>query len=110
MFPGPCMFLHVNPCLFPDPLAWILSPLADVTVSESDRAEFACKVAPPSTHVKWYIDAIEIYESEKYHIEAQGDRRYLRIVSVAQWDAGIITVDAEGAVSEATLTVQGRII
>ena len=92
-----------------EPLARFVYPLANVTVSESEDARFACQVVPSDAAAKWFIDGIEIYESEKYEIEARDHIRALVIHRASLWDEGSISVVVEGVVSEAVLSVQGRI-
>ncbi|TRY90214.1 hypothetical protein DNTS_005822 [Danionella cerebrum] len=80
--------------------------LSNVVANEGKDAIFKCSVTPPDATVRWLRNSIPITEGPKFKMAQGGSSHSLTITTVAQEDAGEISVDAEGKLSKATLQVQ----
>jgi len=72
-------------------------------------AVFVCKVSPPSAEVRWFVDGIDVFASDKYrlsHNDTDGIHQ-LAIHHVTYADEGEVSVKAGGVTSTAYLTVTG---
>ena len=78
-----------------------------VTVAEGNTAVFCCFVSPDNAQVKWYIDGIQIYESEKYKIEENGPERKLSIHHSNKLDEGPVTAATEHDETASDFYVEG---
>ena len=92
--------------------AWIvpqiIADIEDIVVAEGTAAEFSIKVAPEDAEALWYIDGIQVFESDKFKLVSSGHWRYLVIYDTSEFDSGIITVCVGDEKMEAELSVQGR--
>ena len=107
---GACLLLICLrfPFLFVSLDACFTSPLNDTSVPEHDVARFVCYVHPPDSEVQWFIDDIQILPSAKYHIEAEGESRTLRVNNASKWDEGEICVKLGCLETRANLHVEGE--
>lgn len=86
----------------------LTAKLNNVAATEGKDAVFKCAVTPADASVKWFHNNIPITAGPKYKLEHGGNSHSLTITSVAQKDAGEVSVDAEGKVCKATLQVQRK--
>ena len=84
--------------------------IEDITVAEGTAAEFSVKVSPEDAPTLWYIDGIQVFESDKFEITSAGSWRYLVIYDTTQFDSGTITVVVGEEDMEGYLVVEGKII
>uniref|UniRef100_A0A8C3B0J3 Ig-like domain-containing protein n=1 Tax=Cyclopterus lumpus TaxID=8103 RepID=A0A8C3B0J3_CYCLU len=80
--------------------------LNNVAATEGKDAVFKCAVSPADADVKWFHNNVPVTAGPRYRIERGGGSHSLTIASVAQKDAGEISVDAEGKSCKASLQVQ----
>ena len=83
-------------------------PLQSVTVTEEEKAEFLCQLSKPVKNVKWFRDGSALKHGKKYDVKCEGAQHSLKIHKALTEDAGEYAVQANGAKSEAQLTVEGE--
>ena len=88
-------------CTFIEPLP------KNIVVDEGETAEFYCLVSPQDAPVTWYIDGIQIYESDKYLIEVYNAERRLYIQHSNKFDEGTITASTQDDETAAQFYVEG---
>ena len=79
-------------------------PLSDLDVQPSETATLQCTVAGvPLPQTQWFVSGIELYESDRYHIEQRDDTAILQILNVIIDDTEMAyTCKALNAIGEAT--------
>ena len=105
-----CFLLHA------ESVCALTQTLSDVCVHttpmDDSMAVFVCKFHPSSTHVRWFVDGIDVCASNKYrlsHNKADGRHR-LEIHHVTCADEGEVSIKAGGITSTAYLTVTGSFL
>lgn len=83
------------------------SGLSAVVAEEGREATFQCVVTPSDAAVTWFRDGAQLQPSEKFLMSQSGASHSLTILSLVLEDAGLITAEAEGVTSAATLRVRG---
>lgn len=86
----------------------IISELHNLTVLEGDDATFKAVVSPDDVALKWQHHGQDIVPSERFATTRVGLCHTLTIQQCRLSDTGIVTVHAEGLVSSARLSVQGK--
>ena len=79
-------------------------PLSDLNVQPSETATLECTVAGvPLPRTQWFVSGIELYESDRYHIEQRDDTAILQILNVIIDDTEMsYTCKAVNVIGEAT--------
>ena len=79
-------------------------PLSDLNVQPSETATLECTVAGvPLPRTQWFVSGIELYESDRYHIEQRDDTAILQILNVIIDDTEMsYTCKAVSVIGEAT--------
>ena len=85
-------------------------PLSDATILEGDTAELTCEVNKEGATVKWFADAKEITDDDKFEIIAEATVHTLRVKDAALSDAGEITAKVEDEQTSAKLSIEGRVM
>lgn len=94
---------------FPVPrLVEIISELHNLTVREGDDATFKVVVSPEDVALKWQLNGQDVVPSERLTTARNGLCHILTIRQCRLSDTGIVTVNAEGLMSSARLSVQGK--
>lgn len=83
------------------------SGLSAVVAEEGREATFQCVVTPSDAAITWFRDGVQLQPSEKFLMSQSGASHSLTILSLVLEDAGLITAEAEGVTSVATLRVRG---
>lgn len=100
---------HSQNCLFlPPPGGAITRPLQDVTVAESQTAEFECEVANAEAEGRWLKDGQVVDFSENVVSEVMGAVRRLVIVITRPQDVGEYTYQVANSKTSANLKVEGE--
>ncbi|XP_074757193.1 obscurin isoform X8 [Athene noctua] len=86
----------------------ISKPLADISVTQKDKATFECELSRPNVDVKWFKDGKELRQSKKVGIISQGNKRSLIIHKCEYEDKGTYTCEAAEEKTSATLKVHAR--
>ncbi|KAJ8282395.1 hypothetical protein COCON_G00049140 [Conger conger] len=81
-------------------------PLQDVTVAESQTAEFECEVANPKTEGKWLKDGRHVDFGDNIRSEKDGAVRRLVIVITRPQDVGEYTYQVANSKTTANLRVE----
>ncbi|KAJ8248682.1 hypothetical protein COCON_G00233630 [Conger conger] len=81
-------------------------PLQDVTVAESQTAEFECEVANPKTEGKWLKDSRPVDFGDNIRSEKDGAVRRLVIVITRPQDVGEYTYQVANSKTTANLKVE----
>ncbi|KAG5852575.1 hypothetical protein ANANG_G00063900 [Anguilla anguilla] len=81
-------------------------PLQDVTVAESQTAEFECEVANPNTEGKWLKDGRPVDFGDNIRSEKDGRIRRLVIVITRPQDVGEYTYQVANSKTTANLRVE----
>ncbi|XP_077176937.1 obscurin-like protein 1 isoform X5 [Paroedura picta] len=84
----------------------IISELHNLTVLEGDDATFKVVMSPDNVALKWHLNGQEVVPSERFTTTRNGLCHTLTIRQCRLSDSGTITVNAEGLVSTARLSVQ----
>ncbi|KAJ6665562.1 hypothetical protein lerEdw1_003405 [Lerista edwardsae] len=87
-------------------LVEIISELHNLTVREGDDATFKVVVSPEDAVLKWQLNGQDVVPSERLTTSRNGLCYILTIRQCRLSDTGIVTVNAEGLVSSARLSVQ----
>ncbi|ELK03225.1 Obscurin [Pteropus alecto] len=82
------------------------SGLSAVVAEEGREATFQCVVTPSDAAITWFRDGVQLQPSEKFLMSQSGASHSLTILSLVLEDAGLITAEAEGVTSVATLRVR----
>ncbi|XP_025067415.1 obscurin isoform X14 [Alligator sinensis] len=88
----------------------ITRKLEDKTVLERRSVILSCDFKPSPKIIEWLKDYIPIEPSDKYKITREKHSAELKIVKVRPEDAGVYTCKPGNAVTEATLTVEARMV
>ncbi|XP_019399214.1 PREDICTED: obscurin [Crocodylus porosus] len=88
----------------------ITRKLEDKTVLERRSVILSCDFKPSPKVVEWLKDYIPIEPSDKHKITREKHSAELKIVKVRPEDAGVYTCRPGNAVTEATLTVEARMV
>lgn len=88
----------------------ITRPLQDVTVAESQTAEFECEVANANAEGKWLKDGQPLDSSENVVSEVKGAVRRLVIVITRPQDVGEYTYQVANSKTSANLKVEGEFL
>ncbi len=85
-----------------------IEPLPEnIVVDEGENAEFYCRVSSHDAPVTWYIDGIQIYESDKYVTEVHNAERRLYIQHTNKFDEGTITASTQNDETSTQFFVEG---
>ncbi len=79
----------------------------NIVVDEGETAEFYCRVSSHDAPVTWYIDGIQIYESDKYVTEVHNAERRLYIQHSNKFDEGTITALLQNDETSTQFLVEG---
>ena len=82
-------------------------PLNDVSVMETETAEFVCELSKDVDTVKWLLDEVELKESKRVQFIKEGCKHKLLIHDCSVDDEGLITVQVEGKKTSASLFIRG---
>lgn len=88
----------------------ITRPLQDVTVAESQTAEFECEVANATAEGKWLKEGQQVDFSENVVSEVKGAVRRLTIVITRPQDVGEYSYQVANSKTTANLRVEGKIL
>ncbi|XP_019363471.1 PREDICTED: obscurin [Gavialis gangeticus] len=88
----------------------ITRKLEDKTVLERRSVILSCDFKPSPKVVEWFKDYIPIEPSDKHKMTREKHSAELKIVKVRPEDAGVYTCRPGNAVTEATLTVEARMV
>lgn len=83
-------------------------PLKDLTVAESQSAEFECEVANSSASGKWLKDGQAVDFGENIRSEDKGAVRRLNIAITRTQDIGEYTYQVANSKTSANLKVEGN--
>ena len=83
-------------------------PLSDVSALEKSTAEFVCELSKEVDKVKWFVDDVEVKESDKYKVVSKGKVHKLQIVNVMVEDEGQVSILVNDKKTTASLFVQGK--
>lgn len=82
-------------------------PLNDVSVMETETAEFVCELSKDVGKVRWFLDEVELKESERVKFIKEDRKHKLLIHDCSIDDEGLITVQVEGKKTSASLFIRG---
>ena len=82
-------------------------PLNDVSVMESETAEFVCELTKDVEKVRWFLDEVELKESERVQFVKEDRKHKLLIRDCSIDDEGLITVQVEDKKTSASLFIRG---
>lgn len=88
----------------------ITRPLQDVTVAESQTAEFECEVANANTEGKWLKEGQPVDFSENIVSEVKGAVRRLTIFITRPQDVGEYSYQVANSKTMANLRVEGKLL
>ncbi|XP_046554801.1 titin-like [Haliotis rubra] len=92
--------LTVNPL----PLEFTV-PLNDVTAIENSTAEFVCELSRDVEKVKWFLNDVELKESDKIKFISDGKTKKLQIKDVKVEEEGPVSIMADDKKTTASLFV-----
>ncbi|NXI43341.1 OBSL1 protein, partial [Galbula dea] len=84
----------------------IITELQNLMVLEGEDATFKCLVSPEKAAVTWQLNGQPVVPSERLLVARSGLCHSLTLRQCQPGDAGTVTVNAEGLVSTARLSVQ----
>ncbi|XP_042640119.1 obscurin-like protein 1 isoform X2 [Tyto alba] len=84
----------------------IITELQSLTVLEGEDATFKCLVSPEDVAVTWQLNGQPVVPGERLLVTRSGLCHSLTLRQCQPGDAGTVTVNAEGLVSAARLSVQ----
>lgn len=82
-------------------------PLSDATILEGDTVELTCEVNKEGATVKWFADAKEITDDDKFEIITEATVHKLRLKDASLSDAAEITAKVEDQKTTAKLSIEG---
>lgn len=85
-------------------------PLNDVSVMETETAEFVCELSKDIEKVQWFLDDVELNESDRIEFVKEGLRHKLLVRNSSIDDEGLITVQAGDKKSTASLFIRGILL
>lgn len=88
----------------------ITRPLQDVTVAESQTAEFECEVANANAEGKWLKEGHSLDFNENVVSEVEGAVRRLTIVITRPQDIGEYSYQVANSKTTANLRVEGKLL
>ncbi|XP_007893571.1 myosin-binding protein C, slow-type isoform X4 [Callorhinchus milii] len=88
-----------------EPPVLISRELEDLNELVGERVQLECEVSEENANVKWYKNGIEISNSNKYRIKAEGTKHYLIIPEATKADSGSYSVKTTGGQSTGVLKV-----
>lgn len=86
----------------------IIAELQSLMVLEGDDATFKCMVSPEDVVVTWQLDGRPVVPSERLQVARSGLCHSLTVRGCQPSDAATVTANAEGLLSTARLSVQGK--
>lgn len=95
--------------VIPLPLEFTV-PLNDVTAIENSTAEFVCELSRDVETVKWFLNDVELKESDKIKFISDGKTKKLQIKDVKVEEEGPISIMADDKKTTASLFVIGKIL
>ncbi|KAL2081273.1 hypothetical protein ACEWY4_023126 [Coilia grayii] len=83
-----------------------IAELHNITVMEGEDASFKCVLSPEDAKLVWCINGKPICADEKFTMSSCGLSHTLHILHCQVSDTAVVTAEAEGEVSKASLRVQ----
>ncbi len=90
----------------PIPLEFTV-PLNDVTAIENSTAEFVCEISRDVKTVKWFLNDVELKETDKIKFVSDGKIKKLLIKQVKVEEEGPVSIMADDKKTTASLFVTG---
>lgn len=82
-------------------------PLNDVSVMETETAEFVCELSKDVDKVRWFLDEMELKESDRVQFIKEDRKHKLLIRDCSIDDEGLITIQVEDKKTSASLFIRG---
>ena len=91
-----------------EPGARFTKRLADQSATECDAAMFECEISRVNADVTWYLNDVEVEESDKFVIESKGRVRVLTVNNCQSADEGNVKCASDDDETVAELQISGR--